>query len=264
MQHPLIIGHRGASAVKPENTIPAFECALHSGADGVEFDVRLARDGVPVIIHDPDLKRTAGRSDLVSELSAEQLAEVDVGTWFNLRHTASAAPENASATLPTLRTVFELLRQSRTLLYVELKCSPAEIAPLVSAVVNLIDEFSIRDQVIVECFDLEAILHVKQVDSSIKTAALFEPHLSLDVLSTKRIVSLALASKANQVALHHSLITASRVRRALSEGLETIVWTVDKPRWVQRALDLGIVALITNDPAKLVETRGSMNRNSPP
>ncbi len=258
MQHPLIIGHRGASAFKPENTIPAFERALYSGADGVEFDVRLARDGVPVIIHDADLKRTAGRTERISELSSDQLAQVDVGTWFNLKYPAMATPENAKAQLPTLRTVFELFRQSRALLYVELKCSPAEIALLVSAVVDLIDEFSIRDNVIVECFDLEAILRIKQLDNSIKTAALFEPQLSLDILSAKRIVSLALESKANQVALHHSLVTASRVRRALNEGLETIVWTVDKPRWVQRALDLGIVALITNNPAKLVESRNAL------
>ncbi|MDQ3754751.1 MAG: glycerophosphodiester phosphodiesterase, partial [Acidobacteriota bacterium] len=59
MTPPLIIGHRGASAVAPENTLGAFARALDDGADGIEFDVRLARDGVPIVIHDATLKRTA-------------------------------------------------------------------------------------------------------------------------------------------------------------------------------------------------------------
>src|SRR5437764_1199743 len=62
---PLIIGHRGAAAVAPENTLVSFERALRDGADGIEFDVRLASDNVPVVIHDPTLKRTGSRKGRV-------------------------------------------------------------------------------------------------------------------------------------------------------------------------------------------------------
>src|SRR5437667_4592365 len=83
---PLIIGHRGASAQKPENTIPAFDLALELEADGIEFDVRLASDGVPVVIHDPDLKRTGRQTGLVRKSSSAELEKIDAGTWFNLKH----------------------------------------------------------------------------------------------------------------------------------------------------------------------------------
>jgi glycerophosphoryl diester phosphodiesterase len=82
MKTPLIIAHRGASAVAPENTIAAFRRAIEVGADGVEFDVRLARDGVPVVIHDSTLERTAGLKRGVSDLTSEELSQIDVGSWF--------------------------------------------------------------------------------------------------------------------------------------------------------------------------------------
>src|SRR6185503_14444987 len=80
---PLILGHRGASAVAPENTLAAFSRAMSDGADGIEFDVRLSRDGVPVVIHDANLNRTAGVARRVSDLTAKELQEIDVGGWFD-------------------------------------------------------------------------------------------------------------------------------------------------------------------------------------
>jgi glycerophosphoryl diester phosphodiesterase len=78
--NPLIIAHRGTSLIAPENTLAAFALAIESGADGIELDVRLSRDGVPVVIHDATLQRTGLRSEAVATLSAEHLATVDVGS----------------------------------------------------------------------------------------------------------------------------------------------------------------------------------------
>ena len=85
MNVPLIIGHRGSSALAPENTMAAFALALEEGADGVEFDVRLARDGVPVVIHDATLERTALRKGRPEDFDSARLQELDAGTWFNRR-----------------------------------------------------------------------------------------------------------------------------------------------------------------------------------
>ena len=80
---PLIIGHRGASALAPENTLAAFRRAINDGADGIEFDVRLAKDGVAVVIHDATLERTTGSiRSRVSQLTAAELNAIDVGSWF--------------------------------------------------------------------------------------------------------------------------------------------------------------------------------------
>ena len=82
---PLILGHRGASAVAPENTLAAFSRAIKDGADGFEFDVRLSRDQVPVVIHDATLKRTGSIDISVCNLTSQELGEVDVGSWFDQR-----------------------------------------------------------------------------------------------------------------------------------------------------------------------------------
>src|SRR4051794_314397 len=90
---PLIIAHRGASAWAPENTLAAFEMAMESGADGIELDVRLSRDGVPVVIHDATLRRVGGRNKRVACISAAELTQVDVGSWFNAKYPERAKSE---------------------------------------------------------------------------------------------------------------------------------------------------------------------------
>src|SRR5690349_12288366 len=80
---PLIIGHRGASAVAPENTMAAFRSAIETGADGIEFDVQLSKDNIAVIIHDDNLRRTGSLDRYVADLTAEELTAVDVGSWFS-------------------------------------------------------------------------------------------------------------------------------------------------------------------------------------
>ncbi len=109
---PLIIGHRGALA--PENTLAAFRQAIADGADGIEFDVRLARDGVVVVIHDATLERTGALKLKVSNLTAAELQASDVGSWFGKRrrtHFASSDKDFAGETVPLLTQVFELFEQ---------------------------------------------------------------------------------------------------------------------------------------------------------
>ena len=80
---PLILGHRGAPAVAPENTLAAFSQAIQDGADGIEFDLQLSSEGVAVVIHDDTLNRTGLISGSVSALPAAQLQQIDVGSWFS-------------------------------------------------------------------------------------------------------------------------------------------------------------------------------------
>src|SRR5256885_7551900 len=188
MKTPLIIGHRGAAAVAPENTLVSFERALADGADGIEFDVRLALDGVPVVIHDASLRRTGQRDGLIAFLSSIELSEMGVGTWFNQRYPTTARPEYTRATVPTLARVFELMKERTALLYVEMKCEAQESRALAAAVARLIREHSFVARVVVESFTLEAIAEVKRVAPEIRTAALFEPTLSRPVPLKRALV----------------------------------------------------------------------------
>ena len=247
---PLIIGHRGASAYAPENTLAAFRTALDAGADGIEFDVRLTRDGVPVVIHDSTLKRTGGFNHRVAELSLTELKEIDVGSWFD---ESSFARER----VPTLEEVFQLFETTNHLLYLEMKCDSNERDKLAKTCCDLLHSTALKHRVIVECFDLQGIESVKNIDCEIKTAALFEPSLRIPptLPMGNRIIKEALAVKADEIALHHRLANRRVIDAARNSNLQVVVWTVDDPGWVKKASSFGITCLITNDPKSLVQQR---------
>ena len=260
---PLILGHRGASAVAPENTLAAFKQAMCDGADGIEFDVRLSRDQVPVVIHDATLQRTGLIDGFVSQLTAKALGEVDVGRWFGSR-TQTGAQSFAGEKLPTLAQVFALFSTNPGVLYVEMKCNARQSATLAAAVANEVEEFGLANRVVVESFSLDAIAEVKRIDKGIRTAALFEPKLSRPISTMRRLkmVDTALDVGADEIALHHTLAIPRVAEKAKLEGLNVVIWTVDDPQWIIRARAMGIKALIANDPARMVQHRNSNSSES--
>src|SRR5262245_25230788 len=133
---PLIIGHRGASAHAPENTMAAFRLAVEARADGIEFDVRLSRDNVPVVIHDDNLKRTALLPGLVRNLSFSELKKLDVGRWFG--------PAYTNEPIPSLEEVLELMEPTSGLLYLEMKSTRSDQDQLAKACCDLIKETGLK------------------------------------------------------------------------------------------------------------------------
>jgi glycerophosphoryl diester phosphodiesterase len=264
-RQPLIIAHRGASAHAPENTRAAFRRALEDGADGLEFDVRLASDGVPVVIHDATLKRTAGRDGEVASLSSAALAEIDVGSWFNRRRPARARAVYADERIPTLAGVLDEFAPRSRALYVELKCDRADASALAAAVVEVLrarPEAAGRS--VVESFALEVVAEVKRLAPGLRTAALFERSLRRRPLTARQMCARALAHGADEIALQRTLATRRAVALARAAGLPTVVWTVDHPSWAGRARELGLRAIITNEPARLrAATPGAAQEPAP-
>ena len=225
----------------------AFREAIAVGSDGIEFDVRLSKDHVPIIIHDNSLQRTARRQGRVADLTWDELTHVDVGSWFP----RSNFPNE---TIPSLEQLFTLFQDNDLNLYLEMKCdSPAEHQPLAQACCDLINRFALRERVFIECFDLRALQVVKTIDSDIRTAALFQPAISKpSVFSDQRIIDQTRAIGASALALHHRLARPALIEKAKATGLHVAIWTVDDPVWIERARTMGIDALITNDPAKMI------------
>lgn len=241
MPVPLIIGHRGASAVAPENTMAAFREAIAVGADGIEFDVRLTKDGVPVVIHDSTLRRTGGLNQRIADLTSQELSKVDVGSWFKPR-----SFENEK--VPSLEELFTLFGANNLTLYLEMKCdAPVEQRPLAEACSRMIKEHALKERVVVECFQLAALQVLKEIDPDIKTAALFDR-----TFTDQSIITRATEIGAMAVALHHRLARKGLVEKAKQAGMHVAVWTVDDPIWIDRARAIGIDALITNDPARML------------
>jgi len=245
---PLIIGHRGAAAVAPENTMAAFREAIAAGCDGIEFDVHLTRDGIPIIIHDNSLRRTAGLPARVADLTWAEIKQIDVGSWFT-----RGGKSFTNETVPSLEELLTLFEENDLLIVLEMKCeSRSEHLPLAQACCRLVNAYSLKQRVIVECFDLAALPIVKSIDPEIKTAALFEPAFSL---SDQRIVDETISAGASVLAPHRRLARQSLVEKAKLAGLQVVVWTVDDPSWIAHARSIGVDALITNDPAAMLAHR---------
>jgi len=248
---PLIIGHSGASALAPENTLASFKRALEDGAAGVELDVRLCSDGVPVVIHDATLRRTGLCEGVVAKITSAELGQTDVGSWFNFNHPLPARAEYSRQVVPTLDQVFDLFRDAEKI-YVEMKTDKAEddYVELAAAVAQLIDDQDLSSRVVVVSFNLKGLAEIKRIDTSIATGALFEPRRNpVKVFRRHPMITAAIECGAEQILLHRSIVTQRLVNLAGENNLLPVVWTVDDPKWIRRLTDLGIHAVITNNPA---------------
>jgi glycerophosphoryl diester phosphodiesterase len=165
--------------------------------------------------------------------------------------------KNLNVGVPTLEELLTLFESNNLVLNLEMKSDLAsEHTALAEACCRLINEHSLKERVIVSCFDLAAIKVVKGIDSEIKTAALFEPSLSnLSMLSNERMINQAIAVEASALALHHRLARKELIDKAKLLGWSVAVWTVDDPVWIERARSIGVDALITNNPAAMLAHR---------
>lgn len=256
MKRPLIIAHRGSSAHAPENTLVAFKQAMADGADGIEFDVRLARDGVPVVIHDSSLNRLARKNKRVADLTSTELSKVDVGSRFNRHHPKRARPEYARETVPTLEEVFDLVKSFDGLIFLELKCKTNNDAKkLADAVSDVIASVNILSKLIVQSFHRGVLPMVRERHPSVVTAAIIGPRIRYHVGNKHRVLDRASRSQANRLSIHKSLAHHSLLEIAAEANLPIAVWTIRSRKWIERAQELGIDALITNEPKKLIDAR---------
>jgi glycerophosphoryl diester phosphodiesterase len=247
---PLIIGHRGACAHAPENTLASFEVAFRGGADGIEFDVRLARDGVPVVIHDPTLLRTVRLERMVNEFDSTTLTKFYAGEWFNVKNPDSAIEDFELETIPTLAEVFEKYGERH--LYVEMKCEePSRRAELARAVVGLIREHKLGERLVVKSFEHDALAEVKKLAPEIRTAALFGRSWPRPFVPVAKILARADACGADEISLHRSLLRRATVERARERGFEVVVWTVNSRFRLRRATAMNLRAVITDNPNDL-------------
>jgi glycerophosphoryl diester phosphodiesterase len=254
---PLIIGHRGASALAPENTLVAFGRALNDGAAGIELDVRLAGDGIPVVIHDATLRRTGLREGVIARMTSRELRQIEVGSWFNRAHPQFARAEYTRQFLPTLDQVFDFFERHPSrpdVIYVEMKTDKAEdtYVDLAGSVARLVNDHSLRSCVVIVSFNLKAIAHIKTIDPAIPTGALFEPRRNtMKIIRKHPMITAALECGADQILLHRLIATRRIVDLATESNLRSVVWTVDDPKWMRRAASFGIHAVITNNPVEM-------------
>jgi glycerophosphoryl diester phosphodiesterase len=260
---PQIIAHRGASADAPENTWASFEKAIEVGAEGLEFDVRLSKDGVPVVFHDSSLRRIAQSHFKISELSISELQKIDIGSWFNAKYPMKAVAAFKNERILTLEQFLQLLNGYKGSLYLEMKCKNKEVKSLVEAVSKVVKNSVFLDQLVLKSFKLEAVKQTRKLIPNATTAALFAPKILNIFKKRSHIIDKAEECRANQISIHFSMATKKIVEKARLRDFPTIIWTADNPVWLNRATNIGIEAIITNNPERLlVKRRELLHQNS--
>lgn len=231
---PLVIGHRGASADAPENSLEAFSRARLDGADGVELDVRLCGTGDLIVFHDADLRRLADRPERVADLSWTQLQGLRLASGVKI---------------PTLPQVFEACGLDMVI-NVELKTDHfwrPDLHLLIAQVKRTLERLPRLERVVLSSFNPLAVVCAAQAMPFIKRGLLFESQGPL----WARAQVLAPWMSLQTIHPQNQLCTAENVSAWKRAGYEVNVWTVDDPARQQQLALWGVDGIITNKPGDL-------------
>jgi len=241
LQRPLILAHRGASHQAPENTLAAFRLAAEMGADGIEFDVQLCKDGEAVVIHNFTLDETTDGKGRVKDLTLAELQTLDAGGWY--------ATEFAGERIPTLAQVLHELGP-RLLLNIELKAAGPFSDGLEVEVVRLVEDTHMAHRVIISSFNPAALWRVRRLNRNMATGLLYAPDMP------RYLRGRWLQPLARPAALHPrwDMIDEQAVAAAHRQGLAMRPWTCDDPVGMRRLISWRVDAIITNCPDLLRDT----------
>jgi glycerophosphoryl diester phosphodiesterase len=249
----LVHGHRGARAVYPENTIPAFQYAIGTGADYLEMDVAITKDNVPVISHDPHINPEICTGPhpgvAIHDLTLAQLREYDCGALKN-PHFADQYPVPGTR-IPTLDEVLDLGRGNAVQFNIEIKSFPdhPELTPspevFSKLLLDVIRKHNLESRSIVQSFDFRTLHATNRLAPEMRLAALWEGH-------PRPFVDIAREAGAGTIAPAFHLVTPEQVRASHAAQIKVVPWTANTPQHWQRLIEAGVDAIITDNPAELI------------
>lgn len=220
----IIMGHRGAAALEPENTLLSIGRAMEIGVDAVEIDVRLSKDKEIVVIHDSTVDRTTDGAGPVCSFSFDELEKLDAGKGQRI---------------PTLQEVVDFIGK-KVKLVIELKEEET-----VESVFELIERNNIQDNVYVISFWHRLVKTIKEMDSRVKTGVLF--------VGCPVNTCIATQASADALVMNYSFIDTKFVQTAHSENLKVFIWNIDERNLLKPYADMGVDGIGTNDPRVLCE-----------
>ena len=234
---PLIIAHRGASYLAPENTLAAVNLAWELGARAVEVDVHLSSDGRIMVMHDKNTRRTTGTNLEIAGTPSHLLRELDAGSWKD--------PSFAGEKIPFLEEVLATVPENGTL-FIEVKCG-TEILPVLE---HTIENSGKMSAVTIISFDFEVVRGAKQLMPQVPAYFL---HYTLTGRYGKRWIDRAREASIDGLNLRHKEITRRYVDQVHLAGLKIFVWTVDDPATATALAGMGVDGITTNRPGWLKE-----------
>ena len=226
-----VIGHRGAPRTAPENTLLSFRNAIDAGADGIEFDIRLAAGNRLVVMHDANVDRCTDGTGPVAEHSLDDLQRLDAGGWFG--------PAFRGERVPAFTEALEGMHE-RVLPLVEVKeQADCDAAHLASVILAELDSVGMRRDVVLHSFDPAIVAALYEADSGLALAITFEAEI-------------APPAWIGGVHPETPLVTAALVEAAHGAGRWVCTWTVNTESAVQQLAGLDVDGIMTDDPAMAI------------
>jgi len=252
--HPFVVAHRGASGDRAEHTLAAYDIALQQGAEGVECDVRLTRDGHLVCVHDRRVDRTSTGTGLVSDMTLEELEALDYGAWHDSWRSDGSHGDSGLLTLDALvRLVLDWRRPVK--IFIETK-HPVRYGSLVeSKLLALLHRFGIaspasadRSRAVVMSFSAAAMWRIRRAAPLLPTVLLGDTSRYLGGSAATTVGATAVGPSIQTLREHPELVD-----RAAARGRATYCWTVDHLEDVDYCRDLGVGWIASNHPGRTKE-----------
>lgn len=225
--------HRGFSGKYPENTMLAFKKAIEAGADGIELDVQLTKDGEIVIIHDETIDRTTDGKGLVADYSYEELCSFDASFIYH--------GQMGFNKIPTLREYLELVKDKNIITNIELKTGILEYLGIEEKVWNLIQEYKVEDKVIISSFNHYSVLCMKNI----------APNLKYGLLSETWLINAGKYTHELGIQCYHPVhynLVPEVIDEIKKYGIEINTYTVNKEKDMRYLIEKGIDIIIGNFP----------------
>jgi glycerophosphoryl diester phosphodiesterase len=240
---PLIIAHRGDSALRPENTLASFASALEVGADIVELDVQLTRDGHAIVIHDPSVERTTNGKGRVAELTLQELRSLSAG------YASRFGDAFRGERLPTLGEALAFLKgRARVLIEIKPESVSDDAAGGVEALcIEAVRRAEMASEVALISFDARALLRCRELAPELKRGHLFYR------ASPDELVAGARAVECDLVMPEKGMLSDGLVRRLREARLNVATWVVDDPEELRALLRYELFAVASNRPGVLLE-----------
>ncbi|MFH1527142.1 MAG: glycerophosphodiester phosphodiesterase family protein [Bacteroidota bacterium] len=240
----LIIAHRGASAVAPENTIIAFKKAMELHANAIELDVRQTKDNQLVVLHDATVNRTTNGRGGIATMTLAEVRKLDAGSWFD--------PHFKNERIPTFHEVIEIL-DTATILIIEIKEGNETYPGIEEQVLNLVKTNRLEGQVILKSFDQRVLRRIKEKAPQIRLLYVYVFTIPWLNITVDRGVSAGdlLDLNVDYLQPHKIFLSRSFVNRAQERGFKVIVWDVEDEDTMKEMLDLGVNGIETDFPDKL-------------
>ncbi len=235
-----ILGHRGAGGTHPENTLEAFAAAVAMGVDGIELDVHLTRDRIPVVIHDERVERTTNGRGWVKDYSLLELKKLDAGTWFN--------PKFSGATIPTLQEVLIVAEKASIIVNIEIKTEVIDYPGIEERVLKLVEKHLSQELVIISSFNHYTLANIHRHNPELETAILYMEKLY-------RPWEYAARLGASGLHCHWLVVDQELVAGARDWGMRVRPFTVNDQQVMAKMLELGCEGIITDWPDKALELK---------